>query len=153
MNNDHSTTSVILPHAAPASPYRRLLLFGIRRMAAGGINDAHAAHALFTGFGLTYRRPLVLLRALMSELSRVSTQKLTVAPCCCPRMTGDESLLLDIVASAGEQPESAHRALTRLLHVRTCLGALGSAQAVGAAFADCGMPLVECNLCNTDETF
>src|ERR1700761_128514 len=90
----------LVPHAAPASPYRRLLLFAIRRMAAGGIADAHAAHAIFTGFGLGYRRPLVLLRALMAELSRVSTAKLTVAPCCCARMTRDEAMLLDLIAEA-----------------------------------------------------
>nr|WP_294391887.1 DUF6628 family protein [uncultured Sphingomonas sp.] len=122
-------------------------------MAAGGINDAHAAHALFTGFGLSYRRPLVLLRALMAELSRVSTRKLTVAPCCCPRMTDDEALLLDVMASASSDADGAHRALTRLLHVRTCLGVLGSAQAVDAAFTDCGMPLSDCRTCSQNEAF
>jgi hypothetical protein len=153
MKHDHPTQTIILPYAVPASPYRRLLLFGLRRMAAGGINDAHAAHAFFTGFGLTYRRPLILLRALMAEVSRISTQRLTVAPCCCPRMTEDEALLIGIIATANGDPDSAHRALTRLLHVRTCLGALGSAQAVSAAFADCGMPLDDCTSCNSDEAF
>lgn len=75
------SSPVLLPHAAPASPYRRLLLFTIRRMAAGGIADAHAAHAIFTGFDLSYRRPLILLRALSAELSRVSALQLKVAPC------------------------------------------------------------------------
>ena len=84
-------STTLLPHAAPASPYRRLLLFAIRRMAAGGIADAHAAHALFTGFGIGYRRPLILLRALMAEVSRVSTTRLSVAPCCCVRMTRDDA--------------------------------------------------------------
>jgi hypothetical protein len=153
MKHDQNTATMMLPHAAPASPYRRLLLFGIRRMAAGGINDAHAAHALFTGFGLSYRRPLVLLRALMAELSRVSTQKLTVAPCCCPRMTADEALMLDVIADAPNDPDGAHVALSRLLHVRTCLGVLGSAQAVASAFSDCGMPLAACGSCNRDEAF
>src|SRR5881628_304358 len=82
----------LLPHAAPAHPYRRLLLFAVRRMAAGGIADAHAAYALFTGFGLGYRRPLILLRALMAEVSRVSAAQLKVAPCCCARMTRDEAM-------------------------------------------------------------
>jgi hypothetical protein len=127
----------LLPHAAPASPYRRLLLFAIRRMAAGGIGDAHAAHAIFTGFGLGYRRPLVLLRALMAEVSRVSTAKLTVAPCCCPRMTSNEAMLVDLIADAARQPEAVHAALNGLLHVRNSLGVLVSAQAVAAAFHDC----------------
>ncbi len=145
---------VLLPHAVPASPYRRLLLFAIRRMAAGGIADAHAANAIFTGFGLGYRRPLVLLRALMAELSRVSTVRLTVAPCCCPRMTGDEAMLLDLIAEAPLRPEHVHDALSGLLHVRSCLGALTSAEAVASAFADLGMPLDrDCNRCNRDEMF
>jgi hypothetical protein len=144
----------LLPHAAPASPCRRLLLFAIRRMAAGGITDAHAAHAIFTGFGLAYRRPLVLLRALMSELARVSTAALMVAPCCCARMTLDEALLLQSIANADRRPHEAHDTLCRLLHVRSCLGVLGSGEAVATAFSDLGMPLVgDCNFCNDDEAF
>jgi hypothetical protein len=144
----------LLPHAAPASPYRRLLLFAIRRMAAGGISDAHAAHAIFTGFGLGYRRPLVLLRALMAELSRVSTASLKVAPCCCPRMTRDEAMLLDLIAEAPTRPALVHQALVDLLHVHSCLGALSSAEAVANAFADLGMPLGDdCKSCNSDGPF
>ena len=134
-------TSTLLPHPAPISPYRRLLLFAIRRMAAGGINDAHAAHAIFTGFGVGYRRPLVLLRALMTELSRVSSAQLKVAPCCCTRMTRDEAMLLDLIAEAPTQPLKVHRAMSDLLHLRACVGALSSAEAVANAFADLGMPL------------
>ena len=143
-----------LPHAAPASPYRRLLLFAIRRMAAGGIADAHAAHAIFTGFGLGYRRPLVLLRALMAELSRVSSAQLKVAPCCCPRMTSDEAMLVDLIAEAPSRPSEVHQALRDLLHVTACLGALSSAEAVAIAFADLGMPLADdCSPCNRDGPF
>jgi len=131
----------LLPHAAPASPYRRLLLFAIRRMAVGGISDAHAAHAIFTGFGLGYWRPLVLLRALMAELARVSTVQLMIAPCCCSRMTRDEAMLLDLIAEAPARPAQVHQAMGDLLRVRTCLGALSSAEAVANAFADLGMPL------------
>ena len=151
---ENSPQKTLLPHAAPASPYRRLLLFAIRRMAAGGVADAHAAHAIFTGFGLSYRRPLVLIRALMAELSRVSTAKLTVAPCCCPRMTCDEAMLVDLIGDAMCRPENVHEALSELLHVRTCLGVLTSAQAVAAAFHDLGMPLEsDCALRNRDDPF
>ena len=144
----------MLPHIAPASPYRRLLLFAIRRMAAGGIADAHAAHAIFTGFGLGYRRPLVLLRALMAEVSRVATAKLTVAPCCCPRMTKDEAALVDLIAQSPDRPEQAHGGLNALLHVRTALGVLISAQAVATAFHDLGMPLDgDCVFRNCDDPF
>ena len=151
-STDHSPA--LLPHAAPASPYRRLLLFAIRRIAAGGIADAHAAHATFTGFGLGYRRPLVLLRALMAELSRVSSAQLKVAPCCCPRMTSDEAMLVDLIAEAPLRPSEVHQALRDLLHVKACPGALSSAEAVASAFADLGMPLADdCNPCNRDGPF
>lgn len=147
-------SAALLPHAAPASPYRHLLLFAIRRMAAGGIMDAHAAHAIFTGFGLSYRRPLVLLRALMAELARVSSAQLMVAPCCCPRMTRDEAMLLDLIAEAPTKPGQVHHAMGDLLRVHSCLGALGSAEAVANAFADLGMPLHDdCNKRNRDRLF
>jgi len=148
------SSTALLPHAAPASPYRRLLLFAIRRMAAGGIADAHAAHAFFTGFGVGYRRPLVLLRALMTELSRVSTARLSVAPYCCARMTREENILLRSIALAQADPRTAHDELRRLLHVRSCIGVLSSGQAVAGAFADFGMPLEsDCISRNYDGTF
>ena len=151
-STEHSPN--LLPHAAPASPYRRLLLFAIRRMAVGGIADAHAAHAIFTGFGLGYRRPLILLRALMAEVSRVSAVQIKVAPCCCPRMTTDEAMLLDLIGQAPASPADVHHALGDLLHVRACLGVLASAEAVANAFSDLGMPLTnDCNSCNRDGTF
>lgn len=147
-------TPALLPHAVPENPYARLLLFAIRRMAAGGIGDAHAAHALFTGFGLGYRRPLVLVRALMAEASRVSAIRLVVAPCCCLRMSEAEAVLLAAIQAADVDPQGAHDALSRLLCVRECLGLVTSAQAVAASFADQGMPLNDgCSFCNRDEAF
>jgi hypothetical protein len=119
----------------------RLLLFAIRRVASGGLNDAHAANALLSAFGLAYRRPLVLLRAMMAELSRVSARKILVAPCCCPRMTAAESSLLEAVSSAVDDAFGAHRLLCAMLGKDNCLGALSSAQALGQAFADLGRPL------------
>jgi hypothetical protein len=146
--------AALLPHPTPISPYARLLLYGIRRMAAGGIDDAHAAHAFFTGFGLGYRRPLILTRALMAEVSRVSAIRLVVAPCCCPRMSEAEHRIIGAVASATTRPQETHDALARLLHVRDCLGLVTSAQAVAISFADQGMPLNDdCNLCNDDGAF
>lgn len=131
----------LLPHAAPFCPYSRLLLFGVRRIAVGGLNDAHAAHAFFTGFGLSYRRPLVLLRAFMAELARVSTRQLVVAPFCCSRASEDEHGLLSAIGTSAERADEAHDALSRLLHVRSCLGLTTSAQALAISFGDAGMPL------------
>lgn len=130
-----------LPHAAPANPYRQLLLFALRRIAVGGINDAQAAHALFTGFSLSYRRPLVLLRAFMADVARVAQSKLTVAHCCCLRMTRDEAILLECIAEAAHRPQRSHERLCGLLQVSSCQSVVASGEAVAAAFMDLGMPL------------
>lgn len=136
-----SALSDLLPHDAPGCDNRRLLLYGFRRIAAHGLNDAHAAHAMLTVFGRSYRRPLVLLRALAAELSRVSARRLTIAPCCCPRLTLCEANFLGAVAVCVDDPQSAHAALAAMLGVRECVGALCSAQALSQAFADLGRPL------------
>lgn len=141
MSLDATDLATLLPQPMPASPNRQLLLFGIRRLAAYGLNDAHAAHALLIGFGRGFRRPLVLLRALMAELSFASTQRLTVAPCCCPRLTQAEASLIDVIVDARADPRAAHAILVGLMRVPHALGALSSAQAVGQAFADLGRPL------------
>lgn len=110
-------------------------------MAAGDLNDAHVANAFMANFGLAYRRPLILLRALMAELSRVSERKIMVAPCCCPRMTTAEAAVLASVGLGIDNPHDAHDLLCETLGVDNCLGALSSAQALGQAFADLGRPL------------
>lgn len=119
----------------------RLLLYAIRRMAAGGLNDAYAANALMTTFGQSFRRPLLLLRAFMAEMARVSQRAVVVAPCCCARTTRDEVQILRIIASAGDHPRLAHGRLTLLLGTDASLGALPSAAAVGQAFTDLGRPV------------
>ena len=141
MNDYARELSAILPARWPEENDRRLLLFAIRRVAAGGLNDAHVANAFMANFGLAYRRPLILLRALMAELSRVSERKIMVAPCCCPRMTTAEAAVLASVSHGIDNPRGAHDLLRDTLGVDNCLGALSSAQALGQAFADLGRPL------------
>ncbi len=141
MRQPNQNIADILPEAAPACDNSRLLLFAIRRIAGSGLNDAHATHAFFILFGRSFRRPLVLLRALMAEVSRISETKIMVAPCCCPRLTGAEAVLLAAVVTANDRPREAHDRLCAMLGVRECLGALSSAQALAVAFEDCGRPL------------
>lgn len=141
MTNPVSHARAMLPHQVPSCPYSRLLLFGIRRMAAGGLDDATASHAFFTGFGMGFRRPLILLRAFMAEAARVASTPLLVAPCCAGRATAAERSLLSAIARAPERPDLAHAELTRLFHVRDCLGLVTSAQAIAVSFHDHGMPL------------
>lgn len=133
--------STMLPHPIPTDDRARLLLFAIRRMAAGGLADAHAAAAFLGAFGKSYRRPLVLLRALMAEMARAAANPIIVAPCCCPRMTDGESTLLTAIATSEADPRGARRRLGALLPSSQSLGALSSAQAVSRAFADLGRPL------------
>ena len=133
--------TTLLPTYGPTDRNQKLLLFAIRRLAACGLNDAHASHAFIGAFGLGFRRPLILLRALMAEMSRVSQRKVVVAHCCCPRMTESEAVMIGAVTFAVMDPHQAHRALTRVLGVENCLGALSSAQALSQAFEDLGRPL------------
>ena len=126
---------------APETPIDRTLLFAMRRMAMGGLNDAHATHAMFTMLGRSHRRPLVLLRALMAELARCSRNRILVAPCCCGRMTHGEAMLMGAIGVAVADPRRAHSRLSILMGTRDCLGALSSAQALGQAFEDLGRPL------------
>ena len=131
----------LLPETAPRCANSRLLLYTLRRIAAGGLHDAHAAQAFIGGFGPGFRRPLLLIRALIAEMARISQRKFLVAPCCCGRMTEAEGILLALVAQGEQDPRGAHEQLAGLLGVRQCLGALSSAQALGQAFMDLGRPL------------
>ena len=92
--------SQILPHAMPACPNSRLALFAVRRMGAHGLLDALAAHAMVSGFGEGFRRPLVLMRALMADVATSATGSIAIAPCCCSRMTTAEAALLTIILPA-----------------------------------------------------
>lgn len=126
----------LLPYAGPASHTLRLLLFMVRRMAAHGLTDAHAAHAIFAKFGRHYRRPLTLLRVFIADMASVSLRQIRIAPCCCLRMTEDEALITNILQLACEDTEAAHQFLTACLGTADCLSTLSSAQAVAQAFAD-----------------
>jgi hypothetical protein len=60
-------STFVLSHAVPSGSPERLLLFAIRRLAFGGIDDAQASAALISGFGHGFGRPLVMLRTLVLE--------------------------------------------------------------------------------------
>ena len=96
-----------LPHGLPACANARLALFAIRRMGAHGLADAPAASAILNGFGLHFRRPLMLLRAFMHDMATNSAAAVQIAPCCCLRMTSAESALVAILARVETDPASA----------------------------------------------
>ncbi|TZG26306.1 DUF6628 family protein [Sphingomonas montanisoli] len=141
MSSQAKPIADILPIAAPDDDGVRLFLHAVRRMGAGGLNDAQAANALIGAFGLSFRRPLVLMRALMSELARVSERSIMIAPACCCRMTAAESMLVEAVAGSCESPRAAHAMFRALTCADNCLGLLSSAQAVVQAFSDLARPL------------
>ncbi len=135
-----SATS-LLPHALPPCENARITLFAMRRMGAHGLADARASHTMFTAFGQGFRRPLVLLRALMADLAGTSAGTIAIAPCCCARMTPAESAMLSVLARVETAPETARYLMADLLGVRRIDGVLASAAAVAAAFADEGRPI------------
>jgi len=140
--SDHAeSTARLLPHSAPDDSGARLFLHSVRRMGVGGLGDAQAVSMLIGTFGLSFRRPLILLRALMAELARASHQSIMIAPSCCCRMTIAESMLLRATVFSGEQPRLAHELLCNLCGIDSAIGVLSSAQALSQAFADLGRPI------------
>lgn len=135
------TAHPTLSRVVPGGYGNRLFLYVVRRMATAGVNDAHAANAMLGAFGRSYRRPLILTRAMMLELARTATCKILVAPCCCARMTADEALLMQAVGAALQNPHAAYGQLSDLLGSDDALGALTCLQAVAQAHGDLGRPL------------
>lgn len=135
------TSPLDQPRPIPGGYGNRLFLFAVRRMATAGVNDAHAANAMLGAFGRSYRRPLILMRAMMLELARVSSRKILVAPCCCARMTADEARLMQATGQALREPDGAYEELSLLLGNDHALGALTCLQAVAQAHDDLGRPL------------
>ncbi|MFW2829930.1 DUF6628 family protein [Sphingomonas sp. ID0503] len=138
---EHTAEALLPRTAAPMGRADAVLLFAIRRMALEGLNDAHASNALIGLFGMSYRRPQILLRALMTELARASAQTIHVAPCCCMRMTEAEAKLMRIIAISPADVRAAHTEMASVLGTFDCLGAVTSAQALGQAYTDLGKPL------------
>lgn len=132
------TLDTLIPHNPPTEKVALTMLVAIRRLAAGGLNDAHATNILMGDFGMAYRRPLMFLRVLMGEVSRVSQNQITIAPCCCPRMTEGEAAFLLLIESARSNPELARNVLVRMTGTLDCLAALSVAQALGDALEDIG---------------
>ena len=139
MSETHNETVLLRP--APGCGNTRLLLDAIRRMAQGGLNDAFAAHAMLSLFGVRNRRPTVLLRALMAEMARTSHRQIIVAPCCCGMMTAAEMELLLVISASQDRSRFAHARICSLLGVDHALGVLSSAQALAQAFEDLGRPI------------
>ncbi len=130
-----------LPHILPECANARIALFAIRRIGAHGLTDARAAHVMMTTFGSAFRRPLTLIRAFMADMAASSATPISIAPCCCPRMTPAEQALITILTRVETAPEAARLLMADLLGLRRVDGILTIAAAVTAAFADAGRPI------------
>ncbi|MGV3480677.1 MAG: DUF6628 family protein [Sphingobium sp.] len=140
--SDHNADDLSAPtRPLPGGRSDRILLFAVRRIAVHGLDDAHAAHAIFAHFGLGYRRPLVLIRAMMAEIARASVLTVMVAPCCCTRMTKHEAVLLSAIEAGLDDAPRANAMLGELMGTHDTLGVLTTAQAVAQSFFDLGKPL------------
>jgi hypothetical protein len=135
------TLSSTLPHLQPGDPAARLILFGIRQMGAHGLNDAAAAHAFLTAFGVDFRRPLTLLRTLMHEMSLHAARPIQIAPWCCPRMTGAEATIVEALRGIETNPKRSAYLLADLIGVRDGAAIAVAAHCVVRAFADLGLPV------------
>lgn len=136
-----SITTNALCHAMPDDENARLAIFAFRRLGAHGMQDGIALDAMLRSFGHGFRRPLTLLRAMMSDLAATATCPIQIAPCCCRRLTSAEHTVLTILARAETAPGTAGVLLADLLAVRHADGALASMTAVAQAFADAGRPI------------
>lgn len=125
----------------PDDSARRLVIFGFRQMGAYGLDDACTAHSFMTAFGKDFRRPLILMRTLMLELSQSSQGPIQIAPWCCARLTPAEASLLAVLGASMTNDRAAGLLLADMLGVRDASGPLATATALAIAFADMGMPL------------
>ncbi|WP_315764713.1 DUF6628 family protein [Sphingomonas sp. Y38-1Y] len=130
-----------LPHLQPADPATRLILFGVRQMGAQGLYDAAAANAFLTAFGIDFRRPLMLLRVLMHDMSLRAARPIQIAPWCCPRMTNAEAILIEAMRGIGENPVRSALLLADLIGVRQADDLACTLAGVVGAFADLGLPV------------
>ncbi|MDG5487429.1 hypothetical protein NYR55_02155 [Sphingomonas sp. BGYR3] len=130
-----------LPRRQPDHAARRLLMHGLRRTGMHGLDDAMTASIFMSAFGGRYRRPLVLLRSLMAELSSLASGPIRISPPCCGRMTVDEALLADAIAAAATDPGRTRVLLGDVIGRRMVDGPAATAALLARAFADGGHPL------------
>jgi hypothetical protein len=142
MADESLTIAQLLPHLAPALQPARNILVAMRLMASGGTDSAHATNSMIASCGLGYQKPLMFLRILMEEVSRIAKHPIAIAPCCCPRMTEGEAAFLELIETASDSTPTARAALTRLTGTLDHLPALFVAQGLASAMADQGRPII-----------
>ncbi len=126
----------LLPLPLPDGRIERSVLFAVRRMAAHGVRDVSAAWLILDVFSTGFRRPLVLLRAFMLELAHAATGPIRMAPCCAPRMTEHEGLILLALFGAAGDLAAAEDALAELTGRVEVFEPLSAAAVFGRAIGE-----------------
>ena len=126
----------LLPLPLPDGRIERSVQFAVRRMAAHGVRDVSAAWLILDVFSTGVRRPLVLLRAFMLELAHASTAPIRVAPCCAPRMTEHEGLIMLALFGASRDMTAAEDALAQLTGNARVFEPLSAAAVFGRAIGE-----------------
>lgn len=89
-----------LPLPLPQGQHDQVLLLLFRRMAIHGLRDASASMLALDQFGSSFRRVLHLLRGFLHRLAHTARGPIQVAPCCAPRMTRHEGLVVAAMTQA-----------------------------------------------------
>ena len=126
----------LLPMPLPDGRIERSVLFAVRRMAAHGVRDVSAAWLILDLFSTGFRRPLVLLRAFMLELSHAANGLIRVAPCCAPRMTEHEGLIMLALFGASRDMAAAEDALAKVTGNAQVFEPLSAAAVFGRAIRE-----------------
>lgn len=135
-----SKLACALPKPLPEAPGARLVLLAVRRLGAHGLADARTAEAFLAAFGSGFQRPLILMRGFLADMADAATLPISIAPCCCARMTGAEAAVVDALAVVQERPQAARLLIGDLIGVRHPDQVVASAAALADAFADAGLP-------------
>lgn len=93
-------TPCALPLPLPRARHDQVVLLLVRRMAIHGLRDARAAMLALDHFGGGFLRALHLTRAFLHALARHAQGPIQVAPCCAPRMTRHEGLVVAAMTQA-----------------------------------------------------
>jgi hypothetical protein len=131
----------LAPHPLPSAYWSRVVLVAVRRMAIHGLYDASASLLMMRELGLHFRKPLLMLRVLMLEISHMARTPVAVAPCCALRMTAHEQDILRALSAALQDPALAEHALLRLTSGAPTAGLLATTTVAAQALAEAGRPL------------
>lgn len=82
----------------PEARSLKVSLVILRRMAIHGLRDSRAIMLALDSYGGRFAKILELHRCFLHEIATTSRRNIRIAPCCAPRMTTDEALMIEAIA-------------------------------------------------------